>query len=227
MYILLVHGMFVCFLLQDMLAGAVDSSAFTMEWALSEIIRQPKIMKRAHEELDTVVGRTRPVLTSDLPNLLYLQAIIKETLHLHPIFPFGIPHSNGEDVQLLNYKIPANTTVLINLWAMGRDPKIWKKPLEFNPDRFSNSNINVGGSNYNLLPFGSGRRQCPGLHLAQLMLEYSIATLLHVFEWFPQPSIKLEDMNMMETSGFACSKVEQLVALAKPRLPSHIYKQFT
>jgi hypothetical protein len=86
MYILLVHGMFVCFLLQDMLAGAVDSSAFTMEWALSEIIRQPKIMKRAHEELDTVVGRTRPVLTSDLPNLLYLQAIIKAfvyTLYSH------------------------------------------------------------------------------------------------------------------------------------------------
>ncbi|CAK9224517.1 unnamed protein product, partial [Sphagnum troendelagicum] len=199
--------------LMDMLAGAVDSSAFTMEWALSELICQPKIMKRAQEELDTVVGRTRPVLMSDLPNLLYLQAIIKETLRLHPVFPLGVPHSNGEDVQLLNYKIPANTTVFINLWAIGRDPKIWKNPLEFNPDRFSNSNINVRGSNYNLLPFGSGRRQCPGLHLAQLMLEYSIATLLHVFEWFPQPSIKLEDMNMMETCGLACSKVEQLVAI--------------
>jgi cytochrome P450 len=136
MYILLVHGMFVCFLLQDMLAGAVDSSSLTMEWALSELIRHPKIMKKAQEELDTFVGRTRPVLMSDLPNLLYLQAIIKETFRLYPAFPLGVPHFNSKDVQILNYKIPANTNVLINIWAIGRDPKIWKKPLEFDPDRF-------------------------------------------------------------------------------------------
>jgi coumaroylquinate(coumaroylshikimate) 3'-monooxygenase len=226
MYILLIHGMFVCFLLQDMIAGAVDSSSLTMEWALSELIRHPKIMKRAQEELDIVVGRTRPVLMSDLPSLLYLQAIIKETFRLYPAFPLGVPHFNSKDVQILNYKIPANTNVLINIWAIGRDPKIWKNPLEFDPDRFSNSNINVGGSNYNLLPFGSGRRQCPGLDLAQLMVQHSLATILHVFDWFPQPSIKLEDINMMETSGAVCSKVEQLVAIAKPRLPSQIYKQF-
>jgi coumaroylquinate(coumaroylshikimate) 3'-monooxygenase len=225
MYILLIHGMFVFFLLQDMLAGAVDSSSLTMEWALSELIRHPKIMKKA-QELDIVVGRTRPVLMSDLPNLLYLQAIIKETFRLYPAFPLGVPHFNSKDVQILNYKIPANTNVLINIWAIGRDPKIWKKPLEFDPDRFSNSNINVGGSNYNLLPFGSGRRQCPGLDLAQLMVQHSLATILHVFDWFPQPGIKLEDMNMMETSGAVCSKAEELVAIAKPRLPSQIYKQF-
>jgi cytochrome P450 len=226
-YIFWVHGMFVVFLLQDIFAGGVDSSTLTMEWALSELICHPTIMKKAQEELDTIVGRARPVLMSDLPNLIYLQAIIKENFRLHPAFPLGVPHSNTKDVQLLNYKIPANTIVLVNIWAIGRDPELWKNPLEFDPDRFSNSNIDVGGLNYNLLPFGSGRRRCPGFNLAQLMVQYSLATILHAFDWFPQSGIKPEDMNMMETFGSICPKVEPLVAIAKLRLPTQIYKRFT
>ncbi len=215
------------FLLQDMIGGGTDSSAITMEWALTELIRHPKIMKRAQEELDTVVGRTRLVLMSDLPNLPYLHAIIKENFRLHPALPLGVPHLNTKDVQILNYKIPANTTVIVNIWAIGRDSKVWKKPLEFDPDRFSNSDIKVGGSSYNLLPFGSGRRRCPGSDLAQHMVQYGLATILHAFDWSPQPNIKLEDMNMMETFGAICPKVEPLVAIAKPRLSSQIYKRFT
>jgi len=213
--------------LADIFAGGVDSSTLTMEWALSELICHPTIMKKAQEELDTIVGRARPVLMSDLPNLIYLQAIIKENFRLHPAFPLGVPHSNTKDVQLLNYKIPANTIVLVNIWAIGRDPELWKNPLEFDPDRFSNSNIDVGGLNYNLLPFGSGRRRCPGFNLAQRMVQYSLATILHAFDWFPQPGIKPEDMNMMETFGSICPKVEPLVAIAKLRLPTQIYKRFT
>jgi len=213
--------------LADMLGGGTDSSAITMEWALTELIRHPKIMKRAQEELDTIVGMTRPVLPSDLPNLPYLQAIIKENFRLHPALPLGVPHFNSEDVQILNYNIPANTTVFVNIWAIGRDPKVWKKPLEFDPDRFSNSNIKVGGSSYSLLPFGSGRRRCPGLDLAQLMVQYSLATILHAFDWFAQPGIKPEDMNMMETFGAICPKAQPLVAIAKPRLSSQVYNQLT
>jgi cytochrome P450 len=105
--------------------------------------------------------------------------------------------------------------------------KYGKKPLEFDPDRFSNSDIKVGGSSYNLLPFGSGRRRCPGLDLAQHMVQYGLATILHAFDWSPQPNIKLEDMNMMETFGAICPKVEPLVAISKPRPSSQIYKRFT
>ncbi|CAM6034510.1 unnamed protein product [Sphagnum compactum] len=213
--------------LTDLIGGGTDSSAITMEWALTELIRHPKIMKRAQEELDTVVGRTRPVLMSDLPNLPYLHAIIKENFRLHPPLPLGVPHLSTKDVQILNYKIPANTTVIVNIWAIGRDSKVWKKPLEFDPDRFSNSDINVGGSSYSLLPFGSGRRRCPGLDLAQHMVQYGLATILHAFDWSPQPGIQLEDMNMMETFGALCPKDEPLVAIAKPRLSSQTYKQFT
>ncbi|CAK9854903.1 unnamed protein product, partial [Sphagnum jensenii] len=196
--------------LTDMIGGGTDSSAITMEWALTELIRHPKIMKRAQEELDTIVGRTRLVLMSDLPNLPYLHAIIKENFRLHPALPLGVPHLNTKDVQILNYKILANTTVIVNIWAIGRDSKVWKKPLEFDPDRFSNSDIKVGGSSYNLLPFGSGRRRCPGSDLAQHMVQYGLATILHAFDWSPQPNIKLEDMNMMETFGAICPKVEPL-----------------
>jgi cytochrome P450 len=213
--------------LTDLIGGGTDSSAITMEWALTELIRHPKIMKRAQEELDAVVGRTRPVLLSDLPNLPYLHAIIKETFRLHPPLPLMVPHFNTKDVQILNYKIPANTTTIVNIWAIGRDSKVWRKPLEFDPDRFFDSDIKIGGSSYNLLPFGAGRRRCPGMDLAQHMLQYGLATILHAFDWSPQPNIKLEDMNMMETFGAICPKVEPLVAIAKPRLSSQIYKRFT
>jgi len=145
------------FSLQDLIGGGTDSSAITMEWALTELIRHPKIMKRAQEELDAVVGRTRPVLMSDLPNLPYLHAIIKETFRLHPPLPLLVPHFNTKDVQILNYKILANTTTIVNIWAIGRDSKVWRKPLEFDPNRFSDSDIKIGGSSYTLLPFGAGR----------------------------------------------------------------------
>ncbi len=157
-----------------------------MEWALSELVHHPEIMKKAHEELDRVVGKNRAVIESDLPNLPYLQAIVKETLRLHPAVPMAIPHYNLKDSQILNYKIPAKTNVLVNTWVISRDPKTWKNPLDFNPDRFYNSNISVGGSNYNLLPFRTGRQRCPGLDQAQIVVECDLATILQAFDWFPQ-----------------------------------------
>jgi cytochrome P450 len=157
-YIFWVHGVLVVFLLRDIFARGVDSSTLTREWALSKLICHPKIMKKAQEELDTIVGRTRLVLMSDLPNLIYLQAIIKENFCLHLAFPLEVPHFNSKDVQILNYKILANTIVLVNIWVIGRDLKMWKNLLEFDPDQFSTSNIDVGGLSYNLLPFGSSCR---------------------------------------------------------------------
>jgi cytochrome P450 len=209
-----------------MIVGGTDTSAITLEWALTELIRHPKIIKKAQEELDKVVGRNRQVLESDLPNLPYLQAIIKENFRLHPAIPLGVPHRNNTDAQILKYKIPANTNLFVNLWAIGRDSKVWEKPLEFDPDRFFGSNISVGGSNYTLLPFGSGRRRCPGLDLAQLMVQCGLATCLHAFEWSPQPGSKPKDMDMTEAFGTIVQIAKPLVVVAKPRLSPQIYKQF-
>ncbi len=184
-------------------------------------------MKKAQEEIDKVVGRNRPMLESDLPNLPYLQAIIKENFRLHPAVPTTIPHLNNKNIIISNYNIPANSIVIVNLWAIGRDPKVWNKPLEFDPYRFVDSDINVRGRHYGLLPFGSGRRQCPGFDVAQLMVQYGLAVILHAFDWSPQPGVKPKDMNVTEgINGFVSTPVEPLVAIAKPRLPTQIYKGF-
>jgi len=211
--------------LQEMLAGGMDPTTIALEWALTEIIHNPEIMNRAQEELDRVVGTNRRVHESDLPNLPYLDSIVKETFRLHPPSPFTLGRVNVKDAQLLHYKIPANTTVLINIWVVNRDPKAWKKPLEFIPDRFLNTNISLSGSNYNLLPFGSGRRRCPGMHLSQHVVHCALATLIQTFDWSPQLGVKPQDMNMMEGyKGAFLVKVDPLIVIAKPRQPLQFYK---
>jgi len=205
-------------LMVDMLGGG-DTIAIGLEWALAEVIHHPEIMKRAQEELDRVVGRNRRVHESDLPNLPYLHAIVQETFRLHPPGPMTLGHVNVKDAQILQYKIPANTNVLVNIWAIGRDPKVWNKPLEFIPDRFLNTNISLAGSNYNLLPFSSGRRRCPGLELGQLMMHCGLTTLLQAFDWSPQVGVKPEDLNMKEFYKGFCVKADPLIVVAKPRLP--------
>nr|BBM89984.1 pimaradiene oxidase 1 [Calohypnum plumiforme] len=208
----------------DMLGGGTDTSATTMEWALSELVHHPAIMKRVQEELDVVVGRDRPVREADLPNLHYLQAVIKENFRLHPAVPLTIPHVNPTAAQLQGYDIPANTNVLVSIWAVGRDPATWENPLEFNPDRFLNSDRGVTGTHYEILPFGSGRRGCPGMNLAQLMVQCGLAALLHAFDWSPAPGIKPEDMSMLESFGGACPIAEPLLVVAKPRVSTDVYK---
>ncbi|CAK9260332.1 unnamed protein product [Sphagnum jensenii] len=210
-------------LIVDMFGGA-DTIAIGLEWALAEVIHHLEIMKRAQEELDRVVGRNRRVHESDLPNLPYLHAIIQETFRLHPPGPMTLGHVNVKNAQILQYQIPANTTVVVNIWAIGRDPKVWNKPLEFIPDRFFNTNISLTGSNYNLLPFGSGRRRCPGLELGQLMMHYGLTTLLQAFDWSPQVGVKPEDLNMEEFYRGFCEKADPLTVVAKPRLPLQFYK---
>jgi cytochrome P450 len=210
--------------LQDMLAAGGVATAMALEWALAEVIHNPEIMNRAQEELDRVVGTNRRVQESDLPNLPYLHAIVKETLRLHPSGALTFGHVNVKDAQLLHYKIPANTNVLVNIWAINRDPKAWKKPLEFIPDRFFNTNISVSGSNYNVLTFGSGRRRCPGMDLSQHMMYCGLATLIQAFDWSPQLGVKPKDMNMMEGNiGALVVKDDPLIVIAKPRLPPQLY----
>lgn len=208
----------------DMLGGGTDTSATTLEWALSELIHHPDVMKRAQEELDLVVGRDRPVREADLPNLRYLQAIVKENFRLHPAVPLTIPHVNPAAAKLHGYHIPANTNVLVSIWAIGRDPSVWENPLEFNPDRFLSSDIGVMGTHYEILPFGSGRRGCPGMNLAQLMVQCGLAALLHAFDWSRAPGLRAEDMSMLESFGGACPIAEPLVAVAKPRVSMNLYK---
>ena len=179
-------------------------------------------MKRAQEELDAVVGKDRMVDESDIKNMPFVQAVVKELFRLHPAAPLGIPHFNLEATTLAGYDIPARTTVMLNLWAIGRDPVHWKNALEFNPDRFLNTDITMMGRDFQLIPFSMGRRQCPGAGLGLAVVQMAVASLIHGFEWSTYNQ-KSEEIDMREKPGLVTPRMTDLVVKAVPRLPLHVY----
>jgi cytochrome P450 len=210
--------------MQNMFAGGTDTSTVTMEWAMSELIRNPHIMQKLKKELDTVIGKDRLVRESDIPNLKYLQAVIKEVFRLHPVGPLLVPHESTHDCEVAGYQIPAGTRLYVNTYAIGRSPKAWEKPLEFNPERFmSGPEIDVKGQDFRLLPFGSGRRGCPGIPLGLLIVQWTIATLSHAFDWSLPAGQNPKDLDMTEAFGLTVPRAEALFVNAKPRLAAHLY----
>ena len=197
----------------------------TVEWAISELLKKPEIFKKATEELDRVIGRERWVEEKDIVNLPYVDAIAKETMRLHPVAPMLVPRYSLEDIKIAGYDIPKDTRVLVNVWTIGRDPNVWDNPNEFFPERFIGKSIDVKGQDYELLPFGSGRRMCPGYSLGMKVIQSSLANLLHGFTWKLPGNMKKEDLNMEEVFGLSTPKKIPLVVLAEPRLPVHLYSQ--
>ncbi|GLJ52545.1 hypothetical protein SUGI_1118150 [Cryptomeria japonica] len=156
-----------------MLSAGTDTSSVALEWALSMLLQHPKVMNKAQEELDSKVERNRLVMESDIHQLLkYLQAIVKETLRLHPLAPLPVPHKSIEDCRVGGYHFPAGTMLMVNAWAIHRDSKAWNKPLEFMPERFMEKEIEIdnimSGNDFEMIPFGAGRRGCPGASLANV-----------------------------------------------------------
>ncbi|KAK3425440.1 hypothetical protein EUGRSUZ_F02408 [Eucalyptus grandis] len=165
------------------LAGS-DTTSVSLTWTLSLLLNHREVLKKAQRELDTQIGRERLVNESDLMNLVYIQAIIKETMRLYPAAPLGVPHESMEDCTVDGYHIPKGTRLLFNFSKIHRDQHIWSDPLEFRPERFltTHRNFDVRGQNSELLPFGSGRRMCPGINLAMQLILLSLAALLHGFD---------------------------------------------
>ena len=146
------------------------------------MINHPKVLEKARKEIDQVVGKKRLVGESDGPNLPYMQAIVKETLRLHPAVPL-VARRCVEACKIGKYTIPENSMLFVNSWAIGRDPNNWKNPLEFRPERFIEANTDVRGQHFQLLPFGSGRRSCPGMNLAMQVLPGLLAGMIQCFDW--------------------------------------------
>ncbi|OVA04920.1 Cytochrome P450 [Macleaya cordata] len=191
----------------DLITASSDTSASAVEWALAELINHPNIFKKAREEINSVVGKTRLVEESDLPNLPYLQAIFKEALRLHPPVPLLIREST-QDCKVGGYDIPAKTRLFVNLWSMSRDPKIWKDPLEFKPERFMIiSKLSIDQGEY--LPFGTGRRGCPGKLLAQLEVTTILAAMIQCFDWKVVGNDSMVDMT--ERFGLTVPKAHPLM----------------
>ncbi|KAK4763386.1 hypothetical protein SAY86_009154 [Trapa natans] len=203
----------------DFFTAGTDTSAALLEWALAELINNQRVVEKAKEEINTVVGTDRLVQESDIPSLPYLQAIIKETFRLHPPIPM-VTRMCTEEAVVSGYTIPPQTVVHINIWAIGRDPKVWERPMVFEPERFLNDDIDVKGHNYELLPFGSGRRGCPGISLAMLELPEALAAMLQCFDWKacdPDGNI-MSSVDMSERGGLTTPRATDLVCLPTPRL---------
>ncbi|KAH7388097.1 hypothetical protein KP509_16G057400 [Ceratopteris richardii] len=199
--------------LGDLFGAGIDTSTVTIEWALAELLRHPHILKKMQVELSLVVGSTRLVQESDVENLPYLRAVVKETMRLHPAVPLLLPHASTQQCQVNGYDIPSGTQVYVNVWAIGRDPNVWENPLKFHPKRFLDSKTDVRGHHFELLPFGSGRRACPGLALGINNVHLMMANLVHVFEW-----TTLTELDMTEKFGIVCALANLLVAKAKLRV---------
>lgn len=152
-----------------------------VQWAFQELLRQPRFIDKAIQELDQVVGKERWVEERDCSQLLYIEAILKETLRLHPLGTMLAPHCAIEDCNVAGYDVEKGTTVLVNVWTIGRDPKYWDRAEEFLPERFLEKDIDMDGHNFSFLPFGSGRRRCPGYSLGLKVIRATLANMLHGF----------------------------------------------
>jgi cytochrome P450 len=194
-----------------------------VEWAISELLKKPEVIAKATEELDRVIGRGRWVTEKDMPSLPYVDAIVKETMRLHPVAPLLVPRLAREDTTVAGYDIPAGTRVLVSVWSIGRDPELWDAPEEFMPERFLGSKLDVKGQDYELLPFGSGRRMCPGYSLGLKVIQVSLANLLHGFTWSLPGGMTKEELSMEEIFGLSTPRKFPLEAVVEPKLPAHIY----
>jgi typhasterol/6-deoxotyphasterol 2alpha-hydroxylase len=170
-----------------------------------------------------VIGQDRWVEEKDMPNLPYIKAILKESLRLHPVTPLLVPRKTREDCKVAGYDIPEDTRILVSVWSIGRDPKLWDKPLEFLPERFIGSEIDIKGNNYELLPFGSGRRMCPGYSLGRKIMESSLANLLHGFSWELPNGMPKDELKMDEVFGLTTCLKTPLVVVPKPKLAVKMY----
>jgi len=182
-----------------------------MEWALANLLNHSNILEKARTEIDSQIGQDHLIDELDLAKLPYLQNIITETLRLHPPVPLLIPHYSSDDCTIGGYDVPRDTIVMINAWAIHRDPEQWPDPTAFKPERFESGG---GQMNRLMLPFGMGRRACPGAPLAHKMVGLTLASLIQCFEWKRTGE---EEVDMGEGEGLTMPKEKPLEALCKAR----------
>lgn len=200
------------------IAGS-DTSAATLVWIMSELMKNPTIMKKAQDEVRQIVKDKQRVEESDLPKFNYLKLVIKETLRLHPPVPLLVPRETTATCTIIGgYEIPAKTRVIINAKAIAMDPNVWHNPGPnvFEPERFLNSSIDYKGHDFELIPFGVGRRGCPGISFAVLLVELVLANLLFCFDWSLPEGVTRDDIDMVEAVGLTTHKKNPLLLLATP-----------
>ncbi|KAL4559754.1 hypothetical protein LXL04_031899 [Taraxacum kok-saghyz] len=203
-------------LLLDAYSAGTDTTATVLEWVMAELLKNPVVMKKAQAEVREILVGKDGITEEDIEKMTYLKAVIKETLRLHPPLPMLVPSVASKDVKVMGYDIPEGTSVMTNAWAIGRDPKHWDNPEEFRPERFLGSNIDFKGHDFELIPFGAGRRICPGITLAMTTNENLLATLINKFDWKLANEEKEEELDMSESPGVVIRKRVPLLVVAIP-----------
>uniref|UniRef100_A0ACD6AR93 Uncharacterized protein n=1 Tax=Avena sativa TaxID=4498 RepID=A0ACD6AR93_AVESA len=213
-------------LLTDVFFGATSSSSNTLELTLAELMRRPRKMKKLQDEVRSIVPRGQKIVSEiDIDNMSYLRAVIKESLQLHPPAPLLAPHLAMAEGNIDGYMVPAGTRIVVNAWAIGRDSASWEYPEEFIPERFVEGgnvvHVNFKGNDFQFLPFGAGRRMCPGMNLAITNIELILANLIYHFDWELQPGVDRKDIDMTEVFGLTVRRKEKLLLIPK----AHVWLQ--
>ncbi|KAJ0795643.1 putative cytochrome P450 [Helianthus annuus] len=207
------HIKLLILFLKDILSGGTETSASTVVWTMTLLIKNPDSLNKAQQEVRNAVGKKGKVDEEDLDKLEYLKAVIKEALRLYPVLPLLIPRESRERCVLEGYEIPKKTLVYVNVWAVGRDPKCWERPEEFEPERFMGSSVEYKGADFEWIPFGSGRRGCPGLLLGATTVELALSNLLYSFDWGLPEGTK--DIDTLKSEGTVAHKKIALQLVAK------------
>lgn len=197
-----------------MFVAGSDTSSSTVAWALSEMIRNPNVMAKAQAEVREIFKGKKTFDDDDFEKLSYLKLVIKETLRLHPPTPLLVPRECREETEIDGYTIPIKSKVLVNVWAIGRDPESWKDPESFIPERFKNSSVDLSGNHFQFLPFGAGRRTCPGRLFGLALVTLPLAHLLYNFDWTLPNGMDPKDLDMHEANGMTARRDKDLYLTA-------------
>ncbi|XP_058193838.1 cytochrome P450 736A117-like isoform X1 [Rhododendron vialii] len=201
-------------LILDIFVAGTDTSSATIEWVMTKLLKHPQAMKKLQAEVRLIAQPNQFVTEDDLDQMPYLKAVIKETLRLHPPLPLLVPRESTKDIQVMGYDVTAETRVIVNAWSIGRDPASWDEPEEFRPERFlNNHSIDFRGHDFELIPFGAGRRGCPGIQFAAVVNELAVANLVHKFDFALPDGVELDES---EVFGLAVHKKLPLLLFATP-----------
>ena len=207
-------------IIYDMFAAGTETTSTTIDWAMVEMIRNASVFAKAQAEVREVFNRKETFDENDVEELKYLKLVIKETLRLHPPLPLMLPRECREETNINGYTIPLKSKVMVNVWAIGRDPKNWDDAESFKPERFEQSSVDFVGNNFEYLPFGSGRRICPGILFGLANIYLPLAQLLYYFDWKLPTGINPSDLDMTESDGASCARKSNLYLIASPYQPS-------
>ncbi|KAH0764460.1 hypothetical protein KY285_000331 [Solanum tuberosum] len=204
----------------DIFVAGTETSSTTIDWAMVEMMRNPSVLFKAQAEVRNAFRGKETFDENDVEELKYLKLVIKETFRLHPPIPLLMPRECREEVDINGYTIPLKTKVMVNAWAIGRDPKYWNDPECFKPERFEQISVDFIGNNFEFLLFGSGRRMCPGISFGLANVFFPLAKLLYHFDWKLPTGINPSDhLDLTESAGAACARKNNLYLIATPHQP--------